>query len=238
MNVGSNRFSGHCRRGFGRASRSARGARERGPRPRRRRADDRSRGVAMTAGSAGVREEIRRLRIELEIAGDAVAAAAGLNPRDLDVLDVITAKDRAPPRGWRTAPGNGATLTSVLHRLEGDGRSAILVSTDRFDGLRALHAPLDAVEDRLAAELAAAELAVVARALALIADHVPDAAGDDGRSVTEERQPAWAGVAVRSRRRRPRRGCCRAWPWSTGRARACGRRASAPSPGPRRAGSP
>jgi len=150
----------------------------------------------VTAGSAQVREEIRRLRIELEIANDAVAAAAGLTPRDLDVLDVIDREGPCSPTWLAERTGQRrATLTSVLHRLEGDGwisrrpdpadgRSAILDSTDRFDELRALYAPLDAVGDRLAAKLTAAELAVVARALALIADHVHDAAGDDGRSVT------------------------------------------------------
>lgn len=148
----------------------------------------------MTAGSAQVRDEIRRLRIELEIANDAVAGAARLNPRDLDVLDVIDREGPCSPTWLADRTGQRrATLTSVLRRLEGDGwiarrpdpadgRSAIVGSTDRFDELRALYAPLDAVEGRLAAEFTADELAVITRALALIADHVHDAIGSVGRS--------------------------------------------------------
>jgi DNA-binding MarR family transcriptional regulator len=114
---------------------------------------------------------IRELRIELRILNDRVAEAAGLNPRDLDVLDLIDRHGPCTPRHLERRTGiRAATLTGILVRLERDGwiartvdpddrRSARLASTPRFGELRALYGPgTDAVEQ------AAAELTPEARA--------------------------------------------------------------------------
>jgi len=91
---------------------------------------------------------IRSLRIELGILNDRIAEAAGLNPRDLDILDVIDREGPCTPGYLTTRTGvRAATLTGVLVRLEADGwlsrsrnphdgRSAQLSATGRFDELR------------------------------------------------------------------------------------------------------
>ncbi|MFT4228432.1 MarR family winged helix-turn-helix transcriptional regulator [Micropruina sp.] len=112
-----------------------------------------------------IRDAVRQLRIELQIVNDKIATAAGLNPRDLDVLDVIDREGPCTPSHLAARTGlPRATLTGVLARLEqqqwvarerhpADGRSAQLRSTDRFDELRRLYRPMTdatkAVTDRL-----------------------------------------------------------------------------------------
>ncbi len=105
-------------------------------------------------GAPSLRDAIRQLRIELQIVNDAVAAAAGLNPRDLDVLDVIDREGPCTPSHLARRTGcRRATLTGVLARLEDQGwiarddnpadrRSAHLRSTSRFDELRRLYRPM------------------------------------------------------------------------------------------------
>lgn len=113
-----------------------------------------------------LRDAIRVLRIELGILNDRVAAAAGLNPRDLDVLDVIDREGPCTPSDLADRTGvRRATLTGVLARLEregwigrerdpADGRSALLASTVRFAELRALYGAADAGLDDVAAGVA------------------------------------------------------------------------------------
>lgn len=112
-----------------------------------------------------IRDCVRQLRIELQIVNDKVASTAGLNPRDLDVLDVIDREGPCTPSHLAIRTGlPRATLTGVLARLEqqqwidrerhpADGRSAQLRSTDRFDELRRLYRPMieatEALTDRL-----------------------------------------------------------------------------------------
>ncbi|MFT4216938.1 MAG: MarR family transcriptional regulator [Micropruina sp.] len=114
---------------------------------------------------ASIRDAVRQLRIELQIVNDKIAVTAGLNPRDLDVLDVIDREGPCTPSHLATRTGlPRATLTGVLARLEQqqwvarerhptDGRSAQLRSTDRFDELRRLYQPMieatGALTDRL-----------------------------------------------------------------------------------------
>jgi len=65
---------------------------------------------------------LQDLRIEFEIATDRIAKAAGLNPRDLAVLDVLHADGPATPRVIATRTGiHPATLTAILARLESAG---------------------------------------------------------------------------------------------------------------------
>ena len=69
-----------------------------------------------------LRQVVRELRIELRILNDAIAESAGLNPRDLDILDVIDREGPCTPSQLATRTGiRRATLTSVLARLEGQG---------------------------------------------------------------------------------------------------------------------
>ncbi|MFT4294427.1 MAG: MarR family transcriptional regulator [Micropruina sp.] len=112
-----------------------------------------------------IRDAVRQLRIELQIVNDKVAVAAGLNPRDLDVLDVIDREGPCTPSHLALRTGlSRATLTGVLARLEqqhwvarerhpDDGRSAQLRSTDRFDELRHLYRPLTDAADALTRRL-------------------------------------------------------------------------------------
>lgn len=100
-------------------------------------------------------DAIRALRIELGILNDRVAMAAGLHPRDLDILDVIDRDGACTPKHLAARTGvRAATLTGVLARLErdgwvareahpGDARSWLLRSTERFDELRRLYADAD-----------------------------------------------------------------------------------------------
>lgn len=108
---------------------------------------------------------IRSLRIELGILNDRIAEVAGLNPRDLDILDVIDREGPCTPRYLTTRTGvRAATLTGVLGRLEADGwisrsrnphdgRSAQLSATGRFDELRNGYASADEQARLVAASL-------------------------------------------------------------------------------------
>lgn len=108
---------------------------------------------------------IRGLRIELGILNDRIAEAAGLNPRDLDILDVIDREGPCTPGYLTTRTGvRAATLTDVLVRLEADGwlsrsrnphdgRSAQLSATGRFDELRDGFASADEQARLVAASL-------------------------------------------------------------------------------------
>ena len=110
-------------------------------------------------------DAIRTLRIELVLTNDGVAAAAGLLPRELDVLDIIDRDGPCTPRYLSRRTGvPAATLTGVLARLERDAwirrsadpadrRSAQLSSTERFDELRALYGGVDAEVHALTATL-------------------------------------------------------------------------------------
>ena len=112
-----------------------------------------------------LREAVRVLRIELRIVNDRVAMAAGLNPRDLDILDVIDRDGPCTPSHLSERTGyHRATLTGILSRLvkDGwlirdsnpeDGRSARLTISDRFAELRKIYAPVDAASSELATSL-------------------------------------------------------------------------------------
>ncbi|MGN2638136.1 MarR family winged helix-turn-helix transcriptional regulator [Nocardia takedensis] len=96
-------------------------------------------------------EAFRVLWIELRIADDRIAAAAGINPRDLDVLDVIDREGACTPGHLAARTGmRAATLTGVLTRLERSGwitrtsdpadrRSAQVASTPNFEVVRSLY---------------------------------------------------------------------------------------------------
>ena len=112
-----------------------------------------------------LREAVRVLRIELRIVNDRVAMAAGLNPRDLDILDVIDRDGPCTPSHLSERTGyHRATLTGILSRLvkDGwlvrdsnpeDGRSARLTPSDRFAELREFYAPVDEASSELATSL-------------------------------------------------------------------------------------
>lgn len=142
------------------------------------------------ADSGSVRDAIRALRIELGILNDRVALAAGLNPRDLDVLDVIDREGPCTPGHLAERTGaRRATLTGVLARLEADGwiarerdvadgRSARLRSTARFDELRALYAGADTRADRMVRELPTEVCEALPDVLRRLADGAREAARD------------------------------------------------------------
>lgn len=121
------------------------------------------------SGPRPIRDVIRELRIELRIFNDKVAATAALNPHDLDILDVIDREGPCTPSQLAERTGyRRATLTGVLARLEqerwitrehapSDRRSVLLSSTDRFDELRKLYAPLDDAATMLTENLTAEE---------------------------------------------------------------------------------
>ncbi|MEO7059716.1 MAG: MarR family transcriptional regulator [Lapillicoccus sp.] len=59
------------------------------------------------------------LRIEFDILTEKVAKAAGLNPRDLGILDVLNAEGPRTPTELAYRTGiHAATLTAILIRLE------------------------------------------------------------------------------------------------------------------------
>jgi len=97
---------------------------------------------------------LQDLRIELSILTDKIAQAAGLNPRDLDVLDVVVHDGGLTPKQLAERTGiHPATLTGVLARLydEGwvtrtrdpiDGRSVLIqLEPTRVAQLEVLYAP-------------------------------------------------------------------------------------------------
>lgn len=112
-----------------------------------------------TTWPQSLRDAIREFRIELVILNDRVARSVGLQPRDLDILDVIDREGPCTPSqvaeriGW-----SRATMTGVLSRLEkdgwiergtnpSDGRSMTIRSTTRFAELNAAYAEADSVVD-------------------------------------------------------------------------------------------
>ncbi|WP_167443975.1 MarR family transcriptional regulator [Brevibacterium iodinum] len=131
-----------------------------------------------------LRDELRRLRIELRILNDAVAAEVGLNPRDLDILDVIDREGPCTPSTLAERTGyRRATLTSVINRLHrdgwivrrtapDDGRSSILASTARFDEIRALYAPADDIDSAISQKYNEQQRATIAQALSLVTSHL------------------------------------------------------------------
>jgi DNA-binding MarR family transcriptional regulator len=133
---------------------------------------------------------IRNLRIELGILNDKVAGAVGLNPRDLDILDVIDRDGPCTPKYLSNRTDiQAATLTGMLARLEADGwitrspdpadrRSARLTSTGRFAELRAIYAGADARMAQIMHTLTGPERASIARFLAAVAD-LARACGDE-----------------------------------------------------------
>lgn len=131
-----------------------------------------------------LRQVVRELRIELRILNDAIAESAGLNPRDLDILDVIDREGPCTPSQLATRTGiRRATLTSVLARLESQGwvhrtvdnddkRSAVLTSTGRFSELEALYA-LEAPErTQLGHTFTDQDLNAATRVLTAITQHL------------------------------------------------------------------
>lgn len=59
------------------------------------------------------------LRIEFDILTEKIAKAAGLNPRDLGILDVLHAQGPSTPKELAYRTGiHPATLTAILIRLE------------------------------------------------------------------------------------------------------------------------
>ncbi|MFE1082052.1 MarR family winged helix-turn-helix transcriptional regulator [Brevibacterium sediminis] len=114
---------------------------------------------ADTTRPQSLKDAIREFRIELVILNDRVARSVGLQPRDLDILDVIDREGPCTPSqvagriGW-----SRATMTGVLSRLEkdgwierdtnpSDGRSMTIRSTTRFAELNAAYAKADNVVD-------------------------------------------------------------------------------------------
>ncbi len=95
---------------------------------------------------------LRDLRIELFIVNDRIAGSLGLNPRDLDVLDVIDREGPCTPKYLAARVGvHAATLTGMLVRLQADGwitrardpadrRSAYVSASARFAEIRACYA--------------------------------------------------------------------------------------------------
>lgn len=145
------------------------------------------------SGAQPIRDALRGLRIELRILNDKVAEAAGLNPRDLDILDIIDREGPCTPSQVAERTGyRRATLTGILARLErerwisrdpdpADGRSVVLSSTDRFNELRTLYAPLDDKAAALADSLTVDQCAMIARALTAVAVSLREATPQVGR---------------------------------------------------------
>lgn len=106
-----------------------------------------------------IQRALQDLRIEFAILTERVAAAAGLSPRDLDVLDLVTHAGPLTPTALSARTGlRAATLTGVLARLERDGwvsrtrdlvdgRSTILTPAGR---IRELDRRYHTADERLA----------------------------------------------------------------------------------------
>ena len=124
---------------------------------------------------------VQDLRIELAVLNDKVAAAVGLNPRDLDVLDVVAHEGPCTPGHLAARTGvPAATLTGVLARLArdgwitrtpdpDDGRSARIAAAARVAELRTRYASADVEVAELLAELDTREQCVIAAFLASVA---------------------------------------------------------------------
>jgi DNA-binding MarR family transcriptional regulator len=148
----------------------------------------------MSPTSVLLRDELRRLRIELRILNDVVAAKASLNPRDLDILDVIDREGPCTPSALAERTGyRRATLTSVINRLHRDGwiiratdpgdrRSSTLASTDRFDELRALYAAADDIDTVLFQKYTEQQRATFVQMLSLVTTHLRELNGGNRRN--------------------------------------------------------
>lgn len=69
--------------------------------------------------SAALYRAMLDLRIEFDILTEKVAKAAGVNPRDLGVLDVLHSEGPSTPKELADRTGiHPATLTAILIRLE------------------------------------------------------------------------------------------------------------------------
>lgn len=129
-----------------------------------------------------LRNALRELRIELQIVNDRVAVAAGLNPHDLDVLDVIDREGPCTPSHLAHRTGHQrATLTGILARLAGQGwiartahpadkRSALVDSSERVHELRALYTHVDAIVDAFHQSVPPSESAALASSLNRLAE--------------------------------------------------------------------
>ncbi|WP_462418819.1 MarR family winged helix-turn-helix transcriptional regulator [Kytococcus sp. Marseille-QA3725] len=151
-------------------------------------------------------DAIRTLRIELQIANERVASAAGLNPRDLDVLDVIDRDGPCTPSYLSRRTGlRAATLTGVLARLRtrgwvereadpADARSSRFTATGRFGELRELYRGADTRIADLAGSLPTDTTREVTRLLLRFADIVTaEAESLDRRGDT---RPTHTGAAT------------------------------------------
>jgi DNA-binding MarR family transcriptional regulator len=75
--------------------------------------------------AAALFRAILDLRIEFDILTEKVAKAAGLNPRDLGILDVLHSQGPSTPKELAERTGiHPATLTAILIRLERAGSAA------------------------------------------------------------------------------------------------------------------
>ncbi len=152
----------------------------------------------MTATAENLRQELLDLRIELGILNDRVAAASGLRPRDLDILDVIEREGSCTPTRLCTRTGiHAATMTGILARLGRDGwiervtsasdaRSTTVTATARTGELREMYAAADARIANLVDNLNPAQRDLVARFLhgiSAIARDVADGIDASNRSV-------------------------------------------------------
>ena len=119
---------------------------------------------------------LQDLRIELSILTDQIAQAAGLNPRDLDVLDVVVHDGGLNPKQLAARTGiHRATLTGVLTRLfeEGwvtrtrdpiDGRSVLIqLEPTRVAQLELLYAPANELLRQTLDRLTAAHASTILR---------------------------------------------------------------------------
>lgn len=105
---------------------------------------------------ADLQRALQDLRIDMENVTERIARSAGLNPRDLGVLDTLHARGPATPTELAERTGiTATTLASALLRLQRgghvqrtahptDGRSSVLtISADTARRLRELYAPFD-----------------------------------------------------------------------------------------------
>ena len=119
---------------------------------------------------------LQDLRIELSIFTDKIAQAAGLNPCDLDVLDVVVHDGGLNPKQLAARTGiHPATLTGVLTRLfdEGwvtrtrdpiDGRSVLIqLEPTRVAQLELLYAPANELLRQTLDRLTAAHASTILR---------------------------------------------------------------------------
>ena len=119
---------------------------------------------------------LQDLRIELGIFTAKIAQAAGLNPRDVDVLDVVVHDGGLNPKQLAARTGiHPATLTGLLTRLfdEGwvtrtrdpiDGRSVLIqLEPTRVAQLELLYAPTNELLRQTLDRLTAAHASTILR---------------------------------------------------------------------------